>query len=691
MLDRSNTGKRLVNESGALRQRALNHEKPGTESTNTPFDIPNIRKWLNFIPLAKNDAIFVWDLLKDQLWCHEVMQKRLGVKEMIDHPKNWWVGVMHPDDRKRMVSSLERWLKSDSKFRASEYRIQCPDNTYIYISIRGYVVRGHEGRPVFLIGAATDVTESKLAIQELKESQQKLSDIVNFLPDATFVVDDAGKVIAWNRAIEEMTGVRATDMLGKGNREYALPFYGKRRPLLIDHVLKPQEEIEAKYAITRRGDKVFEGETYIPQLRGCEAYLYGKVSILQNSRGKIVGAIQSIRDITALRQAEGKYRSIFENAVMGIFQSTPEGRFINANPTLARILGYETPDELMKTVTDITRQLFVHPNKRFEFLRSINENDTVQEKEVQWFRKNKTVAWLALNGRAVRDNEGNVTYYEAAIQDITERKTLELQLRQAQKMEAIGTLAGGIAHDFNNILSAVIGYAEMAKRESDISALRRYLDQIYKAGIRARDLVKQILTFSRQSDTKLYSLSISPIVKEVMKLLRASLPTTIEIQQQIQTDPDCVLADPTHIHQILMNLCTNAAQAMAAGKGTLRVELKPVEVKPDSILTRHGLLPGMHARLTVSDTGHGIAPENLNKIFDPFFTTKRPGEGTGMGLSVVHGIVKSYGGTIAVQSETGKGAKFDVYLPLLTETGRERQKRSCEAYRRWQRAHSFRR
>ena len=187
----------------------------------------------------------------------------------------------------------------------------------------------------------------------------------------------------------------------------------------------------------------------------------------------------------------------------------------------------------------------------------------------------------------VRDDEGNVTYYEAAIQDITERKTLELQLRQAQKMEAIGTLAGGIAHDFNNILSAVIGYAEMAKRESDISALRRYLDQIYKAGIRARDLVKQILTFSRQSDTKLYSLSISPIVKEVMKLLRASLPTTIEIQQQIQTDPDCVLADPTHIHQILMNLCTNAAQAMAAGKGTLRVELgKPVEVKPDSVLQR---------------------------------------------------------------------------------------------------------
>ena len=149
----------------------------------------------------------------------------------------------------------------------------------------------------------------------------------------------------------------------------------------------------------------------------------GKLASCKIREGKSWVPSESIRDITALRQAEGKYRSIFENAVMGIFQSTPEGRFINADPTLARILGYETPDELMKTVTDITRQLFVHPNKRFEFLRSINENDTVQEKEVQWFRKNKTVAWLALNGRAVRDNEGNVTYYEAAIQDITERKT----------------------------------------------------------------------------------------------------------------------------------------------------------------------------------------------------------------------------------------------------------------------------
>ena len=195
-----------------------------------------------------------------------------------------------------------------------------------------------------MIGAATDVTESKLAIQELKESQQKLSDIVNFLPDATFVVDDAGKVIAWNRAIEEMTGVRATDMLGKGNREYALPFYGKRRPLLIDHVLKPQEEIEAEYAITRRGDKVFEGETYIPQLRGCEAYLYGKVSILQNSRGKIVGAIQSIRDITALRQAEGKYRSIFGKGHHGNFRSQPlRVASLTPIPPLPAFLDMELP------------------------------------------------------------------------------------------------------------------------------------------------------------------------------------------------------------------------------------------------------------------------------------------------------------------------------------------------------------
>jgi PAS domain S-box-containing protein len=503
---------------------------------------------------------------------------------------------------------------------------------------------------------------------------QIFSDIIDFLPDATFVINTEGKVIAWNRSIEDLTGITGEEMLGKGNYEYALPFYGERRPILIDLVLRPQAEVELKYVSTERGDLILEAEAYMPALRGGEVYLYGKASILRDSKGNIIGAIESIRDITARRQAEEKYRTIFENAAMGIFQTNSEGCIVNANHAFARILGYESPEDVLNTVTDIARQVYVNPEQRSELLHFMNEYGTFQDREIQFFRKDRSIVWVTINGRAMRDGCGKVIFYNGAILDITERKSLELQLRQAQKMEAIGTLAGGIAHDFNNILSAVMGYADLALRESGMSnILRRYIEQIHRAGVRAGELVKQILTFSRQSDEKLYPLKISPIVKEVMKLLRASLPATIDIHQKIQTDPDTVLANPTHIHQILMNLCTNAAHAMGGTKGTLRVELAPVEIKPDDVLIRHGLIPGMHMRLMVSDTGQGISSEIKDKIFDPFFTTKKPGEGTGMGLSVVHGIIKRYGGTITVHSEMGKGTEFNIYFPLLMETERERK------------------
>jgi PAS domain S-box-containing protein len=469
------------------------------------------------------------------------------------------------------------------------------------------------------------------------------------------------------------------EMLGKGNYEYAIPFYGERRPMLIDLVLQPMEDIEVKYVSTARGDLVLEGEVYMPALRGGDVYLYGKASVLHDSRGNVVGAIESIRDITAHRRVERKYKAIFENAAMGIFQTSSEGRIVSANHAFARILGYESPEEVINSVTDIAQQVYVNSEQRAELIQLMNKYGVFQEREVQFFRKDGSIVWVTINGRVMRDGSGKVIFYNGAILDITERKSLELQLRQAQKMEAIGTLAGGIAHDFNNILSAVVGYADLALRESQMSDhLRRYIEQIHKAGIRAGELVKQILTFSRRSDEKLYPLKISPIVKEVMKLLRASLPTTIEIRQKIQTDPDTVLANPTHIHQILMNLCTNAAQAMGASKGILKVSLDPMEIKPDDVLIRHGLVPGMHMRLTVSDTGQGISSGIIDKIFDPFFTTKKPGEGTGMGLSVVHGIVKRYGGTITVHSEVEKGTEFNIYLPLLMETEKRWEKESAE-------------
>ena len=247
------------------------------------------------------------------------------------------------------------------------------------------------------------------------------------------------------------------------------------------------------------------------------------------------------------------------------------------------------------------------------------------------------------------------------------RTRLEAQLRQAQKMEAIGTLAGGIAHDFNNILAAIIGYTELSLVGlPDDHQAAWNLQQVLKASQRARGLVRQILSFSRQSEQELQPVEIGPLVKEALKLLRATLPVTVEIRKSILPSEGRVLADPIQIHQMMMNLCTNSAQAMEKKGGILEVELKEVDLVTGSVPLEHpDLSPGRYQVLEVSDTGQGMNTQTLERIFEPFFTTKRRGRGTGLGLSVVHGIVKACGGAIAVGSEPGQGSVFRIYLPIL--------------------------
>jgi len=249
--------------------------------------------------------------------------------------------------------------------------------------------------------------------------------------------------------------------------------------------------------------------------------------------------------------------------------------------------------------------------------------------------------------------------------DISARKKLEAKLLQAQKMEAIGTLAGGIAHDFNNILMAIIGYAELAlNRAEPASALSKYIDNVLTAGQRGKALVQQILAFSRQPEEGRRPLQASLFVKEALKLLRASLPTTIDIHQDLRSR-SMVMGNPIHLQQIVMNLCTNAAHAMQSRAGKLRVQLVDTEIENRASGSLSHLKPGLYIRLSVNDSGCGMSPDVASQIFDPYFTTKKKGEGTGLGLSVVHGIVSSYKGEVTVQSEPGKGSTFNVYLPRM--------------------------
>lgn len=262
-----------------------------------------------------------------------------------------------------------------------------------------------------------------------------------------------------------------------------------------------------------------------------------------------------------------------------------------------------------------------------------------------------------------------------------EKKKVEARLVQAHKMEAIGTLAGGIAHDFNNILGVILGYTELAKEDAPLgSRFASGLDQVLIAGNRAKDLVKQILAFSRQTEMERFPLQLQPIIKEAVKMLRASIPTTIDIQENIDLSCGLVLADPTQIHQILMNLCANANHAMEKSGGILKIELRRTDVGNDVLGANVPLKPGQYIELVVSDTGVGIGLDIIQKVFDPYFTTKELGKGTGMGLAIVHGIITEYGGAVTVESELQHGTTFHVYFPKAEKAELETVKKTEEIY-----------
>jgi PAS domain S-box-containing protein len=360
-----------------------------------------------------------------------------------------------------------------------------------------------------------------------------------------------------------------------------------------------------------------------------------------------------------LRISEERFRQLSDSSSEGIVMHE-QGIALYFNQVFLDMYGYTTDELKGKDVL----ALLLTPES-CERARERVREDNCDPYEAVGVRKNGQefpieirARYLELEGRRVR---------VSSTRDLTHQKRMEAHLVQSQKLEAIGTLAGGIAHDFNNILSAIMGYAQLAQLETPQgSGLANDLDQILTASNRARDLVRQILTFSRQTKNETAPVCLATIVKETQKMLRATLPTTIEIRTLLESDA-YILADPTQIHQVLMNLATNAALAMRAEGGTLEVQLKNRILTPDEIPSYPGIQPGKFVQLSVGDTGCGMSPEVQRRIFEPFFTTRSPGEGTGLGLSMVHGIVHDLGGTIIVYSEKGMGSVFRILLPVYQE------------------------
>jgi PAS domain S-box-containing protein len=371
----------------------------------------------------------------------------------------------------------------------------------------------------------------------------------------------------------------------------------------------------------------------------------------------------------ALQESESRLRAVFDVSPAGIILVDLKGYITYANQGMGKMFRCTQQEMIGSSYAD-----HVHPDQRRigdEQMRQLiaGEIDSVVY-ERHYIRRDGTDFYGFLSGRRHEDKKGNLISIVGNIADITEQKCLEDQLRQAQKLESIGTLAGGIAHDFNNILYPLLGFAELLKEDLPTdSPLQEHINEILQATMRSKDLVKQILAFSRKGDQSAKPIKLHPIVKEALKLIRSSIPATIDIQQDIDSDCGLVIADPTQIHQVVMNLATNAFHAMEDSGGILKVSLKQKELvsaSGPSIIP--ALTPGNYALLTVSDTGIGIKKEILSKIFDPYFTTKGVGKGTGLGLSVAHGIVKTYKGEVLIDSTTGKGTDVHVYLPIMEST-----------------------
>lgn len=368
---------------------------------------------------------------------------------------------------------------------------------------------------------------------------------------------------------------------------------------------------------------------------------------------------------SALRESEERYRNVFEQTPIGIYRTTPDGRILIANPALLRMLGFDSLEDLTRRNLEKEEYFPEYPRSRFK---EIMERDgEVLGLEAAWACKDGSIIHVRESARAIRDPDGGILYYEGTVEDTTERKKLEDQLRQSQKMEAIGLMAGGVAHDFNNLLNVITGFTEMAMDQlADDAAAMEQLRNVSSAAFRAAELTRKLLAFSRQQVLNVEPLSLDDLIEDFSVLLKRVVGEDVELRIVKSKDLTLIKGDGGQLEQVLLNLGTNARHAMPKG-GALTIETQVMKLDEEFVAAHPWARPGDFVQLAVTDTGIGMNDEVKSHIFEPFFTTKP--DGTGLGLSMVYGIVKQHNGFVTVYSEPDRGTTFHIYLPLETVPG----------------------
>ena len=584
-----------------------------------------------------------------------------------------WFGLIHchPDDEAIRWEGLSAHLAGKTPAYEEEFRVLQTDGSYRWVRVRGVCVRDANAQAVRMAGSISDVDTRRRAEEGLRGSEERF---------ALAVAGSKDGISDWDIVHDRMfTSPRAMQICGvesgatvRTRAEWLALI--RLHPDDLTRYLDDTERHLSGEVEVRDGEYRFrhpDGEYRWVRVRGMS---------VRDANGRAIRWAGSASDIDAqkrveqaLRQSEERYQLAVAGSNEGLWDWDLRRDMLFLSARAQALLGRE-PGEPLRPRREWVASGQYHPDDEplmrkalSDHLRGLSPHFSseyrIRHASGEWH-------WYRQRGIAVRDAHGRAYRVAGSMEDVTDRRTaeadrdrFEAQLRQAQKLEAIGTLAGGIAHDFNNILAAILGYGEMAQKEAaEGTSQRRHIDAAMSAAWRAKSLVERILAFSRSGVGERVPVHVHTIVGEALEAIAASLPANVVLEQRLAAGDAAVMGDPTQLHQVVLNLCANAVQAMRAS-GTLRVEVDTIALAEPRVVTTSTLPPGPYVRLLVSDTGVGIAPRVLERIFDPFFTTKEVGVGTGLGLSLVHGIVTDLGGGIEVRSELDRGTTLTVYVP----------------------------
>jgi PAS domain S-box-containing protein len=547
--------------------------------------------------------------------------------------------LIAPEGLQREAFSITHQVAAGERVAVEGVR-RTKDGRDVEVSILGAPVT--VGGDVAVYGIYRDITARRGAERALRESEAKLRGVVQNAPVILFALDHDGRfTLSEGRGLAAL-GLKSGDVVG----ESAFTLYAEN-PDIIDNL--------------RRG---LEGQerTWVADVQGT--YFDTSVFPVRNREGECDGLMGIATDVTAIKRAEADYRALVDHATYGIYRSSPGGRFLMVNPALITMLGYETPDELVGL--DMRRDLYADPEERDRAVAQFAASGRIAELEVRWKRKDGDLITVRLSGRPVHDARGELECFEMIAEDVTEQRQLEAQLRQVQKMEAIGQLTGGIAHDFNNLLTVIAANAELISgglvpHQDD---LQENLEDLLSAARSGGALVKKLLGFSRQAMLDLKPMDVARVIQDAANVMRRIVPENIEFLLFADRPVGAIRADPVALEQILLNLTTNARDAMPEG-GVLSIAVDRIELDEAFRATHAWHGPATCALVTVHDTGVGMSAETREHIFEPFFSRKPHGVGTGLGMAMVYGLVKQLEGYVDVLSEPDGGTEVRLYFPLV--------------------------